>query len=127
MAGDDPFRRYREIGAFLGQLTRARAEELVRELTRAGEPPREHAQEWVDDLLDRGRRATDGLFQMIRSEVANQLDALGIEPEDLARRAADLLRRSGRWGHTPADSGDAGGSGGGSGSGGRGPEPHGPA
>lgn len=66
----------------------------MREIMSGGDVPRAQAQEWVDEMVDRSRKATEGIVDMIRSEVANQLAALGVDPEDLARQAADILRRS---------------------------------
>lgn len=94
MAANDGYRRYIEAAAVLGQITRARAEEIMREIMSGGDVPRAQAQEWVDDMVDRSRKATESIVDMIRSEVANQMEALGIDPEDLARQAADIMRRS---------------------------------
>jgi polyhydroxyalkanoate synthesis regulator phasin len=94
MAENDGYRRYIEAAALLGQITRARAEEIVRELVTGGNVQRTQAQQWVDDLVERSRKATEQLVDIVRSEVANQLAALGLDPEDLAHQAADLLRRT---------------------------------
>lgn len=94
MAANEGYRRYIEAAAVLGQITRARAEEIVREMMSGSEVPRSQAQEWVDDLIERSRKATEGLLEMVRSEVANQMQAVGLDPDDLARQAADILRRS---------------------------------
>jgi len=94
MAKSDGFRKYVEAGAVLGQVTRARAEEIVRDLAGTGEHQREHAQQRVDDLVERSRKAAEGLVHLIRSEVATQLDSLGIDPENVAKQAADILRHS---------------------------------
>ena len=94
MGGNDGYRRYIEAATVLGQITRARAEEIVREMMSGGEMQRAQAQQWVDDLIERSRKATEDLFDIIRTEVTNQLGALGLDPDDLARQAADILRRS---------------------------------
>ena len=65
---------------------------------------REQAQQWVDDLIDRSRRATEDVFDFVRSEVTKQLDALGLDPEQLAHQAAEILRRSAEAGRrTPRE------------------------
>ena len=94
MANSDGFRKYFEAGAVLGHVTRARAEEIVRELVNAGEVQRGQAQQWVDDLVERSRKASEELVNVVRKEVANQLNTLKVNPEDLAKQAADILRRS---------------------------------
>ena len=98
MAGNDGYRRYIEAASVLGQITRARTEEIVRELMSGGDVQREHAQQWVDDLVERSRKATEELFDVVRAEVTNQMTALGLDPDDLARQAADILRRSAKAG-----------------------------
>lgn len=94
MAVNDGYRRYVEAAAALGQITRARAEEMLREVASGGDASRARTQEWVDDMVDRSRKATEGLVEMVRAEVSSQMEALGVDPEKLARQAADLLRRS---------------------------------
>jgi polyhydroxyalkanoate synthesis regulator phasin len=91
---DDRFRRYLEAASALGQITRARAEELLREVVAGGEVQGGEAKQWLEDLLDRSRRVTDELVGIVRSEVANQLGALGLDPQHLANQVADILRRS---------------------------------
>jgi polyhydroxyalkanoate synthesis regulator phasin len=95
MATGDGFRKYVEAGAVLGQVTRARAEEIVRELVAAGEVQRNQAQRWVDDLVERSRKASELLTETVRSEVKNQLSAVGLKSvDDLAQQVAEILRRS---------------------------------
>ncbi len=98
---NDAFRKYVEAGAALGQVTRARAEELVRELLSAGGSSKGQAQEFLDDLLERSRRMGDSLLEVVRAEVASQLSALGVTSvDDLAQRVADILRRSAETGRS---------------------------
>jgi polyhydroxyalkanoate synthesis regulator phasin len=94
MAKNDGFRKYVEAGAVLSQVTRARAEEIVRELVGAGEVPRHQAQEWIDDLVERSKKASEGLVNLVRQEVAAQLSARSFDPEQLAKQVADILRQS---------------------------------
>jgi polyhydroxyalkanoate synthesis regulator phasin len=67
-------------------LTQARAEELIRDLVRAGAVQAEQAQESVDELLARSRRNSERVLEAVRSEIDDQLGKL-----DLATRA-DLER-----------------------------------
>jgi len=79
----------------LGQVTRARAEEIVRELASAGDIPREQTQEWVDNLVERSRKTSEQILELIRHEVSTQLSK--IDPstlEKLADQVSDLLKRS---------------------------------
>ena len=94
MPRNDRYRRYLEAAAALGEITRARAEELVKELKGGGDVQRAQAQQWVDELVERGRDAAGDLVDIVRSEVSKQLQALGLDPEDLAHQAAEVMRRT---------------------------------
>jgi len=95
MANNDGFRRYLEAGAVLGAVTRARAEEIVQDLVAGGDVQREQAQQWIDDLVERSRQASEDLLDLVRTEVNEQLASLGVTSlDELARQVADLLRRS---------------------------------
>ncbi len=86
MPRDEKVKKARDAGFDLLELARSKAEEFLRELSRSGES----AQEVLDDLAQGGRRGTDRLIEVIRSEVARQLGVLGlVTKEDLA----DLERR----------------------------------
>lgn len=78
----------------LGQITKARAEEILRDLVSGGEEQSSEARQWVEDLIERSRKATEDIVGMVRAEVSNQLAALGLDPDHLGSQAADLLRRS---------------------------------
>ena len=86
MPRDEKVKKARDAGFDLLELARSKAEEFLRELSRSGES----AQEVLDDLAQGGKRGTDRLIEVIRSEVARQLGVLGlVTKEDLA----DLERR----------------------------------
>ena len=56
MASNERIRKYLDAASVLGQVTRGRAEEIVRELVNAGDIPRGQAQEWVDTMVEQARR-----------------------------------------------------------------------
>jgi polyhydroxyalkanoate synthesis regulator phasin len=90
----DGLRRYIEAATTLTQITRGRAEELVRELVASGELERIHAQEWIDDLLKRSREASENLVGQVSSEVDRQLGELGLKNldlDDLAEKVAGII------------------------------------
>ena len=94
MAEADPLRKYVEAGIAFTQLTKSRAEAIVRELVKAGDIQREQAQERVEELLDRSRRSTDGLVGIVRREIAQQLSSMGFATrDDLERFEARLESR----------------------------------
>lgn len=78
MAGSDPWKRYLDAGMELTNLTRDRAEKIVKEFVKAGEVQREQAQARVDDLLERSRKVSTALADTVRVEVTRQLTELGL-------------------------------------------------
>ena len=101
------FRKYLEAAVVLGQVTRARAEEILHELAGAGELQRGQVEQWMNELVDRGQVAATGLLTLLRNQVDGLLGDKGIASvEDLMRQLGDLLTRSGGTRPTPA--GDAG-------------------
>jgi polyhydroxyalkanoate synthesis regulator phasin len=95
MSENDGLRRYLEAGMALTQITRARAEELVRELIKTGEFERQRAQDWVEELMKASRERSEAFVATVRGEVRQQLKELGFtNVEDLARKVADILARS---------------------------------
>jgi len=101
----DVLRRYIDAGIEFTQLTRQRAEEVVRELVRAGEVQAEQAQQAVEEMMDRNRRNTERLVDTVRREMRNQIGNLGLATKDdvarLQRRIAALEGGGARAG-TPA-------------------------
>ncbi|HET9092188.1 MAG TPA: hypothetical protein VFN50_07250, partial [Acidimicrobiales bacterium] len=99
MASRNPFERYLSAGLALTQLTRQRAEEIVRDLVEEGEVGRENAEEWIEDLVARSRRGAEQLATLVRDEVRRQVDQLGlVNREDLTAafdRVLDLARKAG--------------------------------
>ena len=89
---DDRFKKYQEAGVDFLETARARAEEFLRELSKAGETTQRQGRDTIDDLLEGSRKGTEqmrkGTEQMldsIRKEVRAQLSLLGLATkEDLA-------------------------------------------
>jgi polyhydroxyalkanoate synthesis regulator phasin len=95
MASNERIRKYLEAGTVLGQVTRARAEEIVRELVSAGDIQRGQAQDWVDNLVDRSRKTSEQVLELVRHEVASQLSKIDAPSlEAIANQVADVLKRS---------------------------------
>lgn len=86
MAQNDMLKRYLDAGMAFSQMTRDRAEAIVKDLVKAGEIRRKEAEQQIEELLERSRKNTDELLEIIRKEVADQLRALGLE--DLAKKAS---------------------------------------
>jgi polyhydroxyalkanoate synthesis regulator phasin len=96
----DGLRRYLEAATTLTQITRGRAEELVRELVASGEVERSRAQDWIDDLIKRSREASETLVNQVSSEVEKQLGERlkDLDLDDLARRVAGMIELAGTLG-----------------------------
>jgi polyhydroxyalkanoate synthesis regulator phasin len=86
MANEDLFRRSFEAGIAFLDMTRERAESFVKDLVKAGEVSKGKAQKLADDLVDRGRRGTEELREMIRRELVELVEAMGLATkEDVSR------------------------------------------
>ena len=94
MAGSDPWKRYLDAGMELTNLTRDRAEKIVKEFVKAGEVQREHAQARVDDLLERSRKASSALADTVRVEVTRQLTELGLINAKPVKQAASTAKKA---------------------------------
>lgn len=95
MAKRDGFQKYIEAGSVLGQVTRARAEELVKEMVSAGDIQKSQAQRWVDELVNTGSKTMETMSAIVRGEVRRQLKAVGIKSvPDLATQVSEFLKKS---------------------------------
>ncbi len=99
MAQLDAIRKYLEAGMAFTQTTRAKAEEVVGNLVRAGELQTEQTQQQVQELVERSRENTERVVKAMREEVVSQMASLGFATKkDLARleRKVDAMKSSGR-------------------------------
>lgn len=78
MPQNDQLRRYLDAGIAFTQMTRQRAEAIVKDLVNAGEMQRDQTQQFVDELVERSRKNTEMLLDTVRKEVADQLSNLGL-------------------------------------------------
>ena len=94
----DLLKRYLDAGVAFTQLTQQKAEEIVRDLVRAGEVQTGEAQARVTELVERSRQNTEGLLEVVRTEVRSQVGKLGLVPkkelDDVRRELAELKARS---------------------------------
>ena len=101
MASNERIRKYLDAGTVLGQVSRGRAEEIVRELVNAGDIQRNQAQEWVDNLVERSRKTSEQVLELVRHEVATQLGKIdGKSLEAIANQVADILKKSAEAGRS---------------------------
>ena len=84
-------KRYMDAGLAFTQMTRSRARAIVQDMVKAGELQREQTQEWVDDLLERSRKNTEQMLDLVRKEVRQQLASMGLATkDDLAKLEARI-------------------------------------
>ena len=96
MAENDMLKRYMDAGLAFTQMTRSRARAIVQDMVRAGELQRDQTQEWVDDLLERSRKNTEQMLELVRKEVREQLASMGLATkDDIARLEKRLGGSSG--------------------------------
>ncbi len=101
MASNERIRKYLDAGTVIGQVSRGRAEEIVRELVNAGDIQRNQAQEWVDNLVERSRKSSEQVLELVRHEVASQLHRIDAKSlEAIASQVADILKKSAEAGRS---------------------------
>lgn len=94
MAQTDLLKRYLDAGVAFTQMTQRRAEEIVRDLVKAGEVQTAEAQQRVNELVAQSRENTERLVAIVRNEIRDQIDALNLATKgDLEgiRRQLDKL------------------------------------
>ncbi len=92
MARMDEFRRYIEAASSLGEITRSKAEALVKELAASGEIERTHTKEWVNTLVKESKKRSDFVVDQIRKEINRQISDLKIQTtEEAVRRVLKIV------------------------------------
>ena len=93
----DEIRRMALITSGMVELTRNRAEAIVRELIKSGELPGGQATQAVKDLMERSRQNRNEILNLVRTEMRNQIEAIGLaskrDIERLERRVARIEDR----------------------------------
>jgi len=110
MSQTDALKKYLDAGMAFTHLTRAKAEQVVKDLVAAGELQRNQAKDAIDDLLDRSRKNGETLTEQVRKEVDVQLSSLGLARKaDVEKLEAELAQLKGS-GAKPSESGTRSGS-----------------
>jgi hypothetical protein len=78
MARDDRLKKVQDAGVDFLETARARAEEFLRELSRASGDTQDRAQDAIDDLVGSGRKGTGLFASAVRNEIQHQLASLGL-------------------------------------------------
>ncbi len=86
MAQNPLIKRYLDAGMAFTQMTQSRAEAIVKDLVKAGEVQAQRTEELVNQLVERSRKNTDRLLEVVRKEVRDQIAGLGLATKaDIAR------------------------------------------
>jgi polyhydroxyalkanoate synthesis regulator phasin len=93
----DEIRRIALFGSGVAELTRHRAEQMVKDFVKQGEIRRDQASGAVKELMDRNRQNRQELLGVVRAEIRKQVEGLGLatkrDVERLERRVARLEAR----------------------------------
>ena len=95
MANTDVLKRFLDAGASFTQMTRDRAEKLVKDMVQLGEVRADETQQAVQDLVDRGRESTEQLMTWISNEVRKQMEVAASRMDGLEERVDELARNLG--------------------------------
>ena len=99
MAQTDALKKYLDAGMAFTQLTRSKAEQVVKELVAAGELQKNQAKSAIDDLVERSKRNAELLAEQVRKEVDSQLSNMGLARKaDVDKLVAELARLKGSEG-----------------------------
>lgn len=94
----DELRRMALFGSGVAELTRHRAEQIVKDLVKVGDVRKGQASGVVKDLLDRSKQNRQEIVKLVRGEIRNQIEALGLASkrdfERIERRVTRLESRS---------------------------------
>jgi polyhydroxyalkanoate synthesis regulator phasin len=86
MAQNELFKRYLDAGMQFSQMTRERAEAIVRDLVKAGEVQAEQTQTMVAEVLERSRKNTERFVEQVQAEVRKQLSVAEFVTKDVVTR-----------------------------------------
>jgi polyhydroxyalkanoate synthesis regulator phasin len=90
----DELRRVALFTSGVAELTRHRAEQIVKDLVQQGDVRREQASSAVRDIMDISRQSRQELVRFVRAEIQAQVSNLGLaskrDVERLERRIARL-------------------------------------
>ena len=90
----DEVRRLALFGSGVAELTRHQAEQVIKDLVKAGDIRRQQASSAARELYERSRENRKQLTAIVRTEIQNQIQNLGLaskrDVERLERRVARL-------------------------------------
>ncbi|MGO8721365.1 MAG: hypothetical protein ACLQRM_01295, partial [Acidimicrobiales bacterium] len=95
MANKKPLDRYVEAGKEFTEASRRCLEAVARDLAREGESGREHAEDWAEELLERGRRTAEQLGELVRKEIRHQVKQFNLATnQDVIKVVQQFVERT---------------------------------
>jgi colicin import membrane protein len=91
MARNALLKQYLDAGMQFTQMTRERAESIVKDLVDAGEVRRKQANRLVDDLVDRSRNNVEQFLDTVRKEVRDQVALLEVVSKEAFGRLEEQV------------------------------------
>ncbi len=82
MSEDEGFRRFLQSGMAWFSVTQQKAEEILRDLADSGETAVGQAQKAFERIVERTRQGSEELRDLVRSEIREQVAALGLATKD---------------------------------------------
>ena len=96
MSGTSLLKRMLDAGMQFTEMSQEQAEKLVKEFVKAGQARRKDSSELVQQLVDRGRTATEQWVSAAQSEIGKQLNRFAGRLDEVESRVEELaagLRR----------------------------------
>ena len=84
-------RQYLDAGIQFTQMTRERAESIVKDMVEAGEVRRKQGNRLVDELVDRSRSNVEQLLDTVRKEVQDQVAMIEVVSRDAFNRLEEQV------------------------------------
>jgi hypothetical protein len=95
MAKNKPLDRYVEAGKEFTEASRKCLEDIAHGLARETAPGLEHAEDWAEELVERGRRAAEQLGGLVRKEVRHQIKQFNLATnQDVIKVVQQFVERT---------------------------------
>jgi hypothetical protein len=95
MAKNKPLDRYVEAGKEFTEASRKCLEDIAHGLARESGAGREHAEDWAEELVERGRRAAEQLSELVRREVGHQIKQFNLATnQDVIKTVQHFVERT---------------------------------
>lgn len=102
MSEDEGFRRYLQAGMAWFSVTQQKAEGILKDLADSGETAVGQAQKAFERIVERTRQGSEELRELVRSEIRDQVAALGLATkDDISRLEAKIDAAPAAAGGTP--------------------------